>query len=140
MRRKIFRRALIGGSFVTVLLGSMVAFSGPAGATGIGCTYGSSNGNVYTCIYVNGSGAYVNYMQATAQVTSSGRVLQECLHNPSGGRIGCTAYTYVAPGDTLPYTWAPYNYVTSGDYCAVTWRENNNGSTTQIGAICFLVQ
>ena len=118
----------------------MVALSGPASASGRYCTYGGSSGNTQTCIYVNGNGAFVSYMQSSAHVVSYGRVLQSCLHNPSGGRIGCTSYTYVGPGSTLTYTWAPHNYVTSGDYCALTWRQNTDGSTTQIGAVCLLVQ
>jgi hypothetical protein len=112
----------------------------PAGASGSDRTYGSSNGNTLTCIYMNGNGAFVSYMQATAHVVSSGRVLQSCLHNPNGGRIGCTAFTYIAPGGTLPYTWAPHNYVSSGPYRALTWRKNNDDSTTEIGAVCLIVQ
>lgn len=140
MRSHILRKSVTGGALVAALLLSMVAFSLPARASGSGCTYGSSSGNTLTCIYVNGNGAFVSYMQSSAHVVSYGRVLQSCLHNPGGGRIGCTAYTYIGPGGTLTYTWAPHNYVTSGAYCALTWRKNNDGSTTEIGTFCFLVQ
>jgi hypothetical protein len=134
-------RAMAVAAVVPVMLVSALTLSGPAKATGKFCVTGSSDGNTLTCIYVNGSGSFVNYMQASADTVNSGRVLQACLHNPSNGRIGCTKFTYVAPDSPpLTYTWAPHNYVTSGYYCTVTWRQNNDGSTTQIGGSCLLVQ
>jgi hypothetical protein len=95
---------------------------------------------VYTCIYVNGNGAFVSYAQASARVFNQTRTLQVCLHAPNGTRIGCTMYDVVEPGWTLTYTWAPHSYVTSGYYEAVTWRKNNDASTTEIGAVALLVQ
>lgn len=120
--------------------GVSLAASQPAQASGTGCTYGSSSGNAYTCIYVNGNGAFVSYAVASVRVMNSTRTLQVCLHAPNGSRIGCTMYDVVEPGWTLKYTWAPHNYVTSGAYCAVTWRKNSDASTTEIGAVCLLVQ
>jgi len=134
-RRSI--RNLIG---VIVLIAGFLAIAGPASASGSDCTYGSSDGNVYTCIYVNGNGAFVSYATATAKVISSARTLQVCLHAPNGTRIGCTMYDVVEPGWTLTYTWAPHSEVTSGDYSAYTWRKNNDASTTEIGAVALLVQ
>ena len=125
---------------VVILVAGFLALGGPAHASGSICTYGSSEGNTYTCLYVNGNGAFVSYAVASAHVFNSTRTLQVCLHAPNGSRIGCTMYDVVEPGWTLKFTWAPHSYVTSGAYTAVTWRKNSDASTTEIGAVAVLVQ
>lgn len=125
---------------VAILATGLLALGGPASASGSICTYGSSSGNVYTCLYVNGTGSFVSYAVASSRVFNSTRTLQVCLHAPNGSRIGCTMYDVVEPGYTLKYTWAPHSYVTSGYYTAVTWRKNSDASTTEIGAVALLVQ
>lgn len=137
---RFVRRQVWRFTGVAILLAGLLALGGPASASGSNCTFGSSSGNTYTCIYVNGNGAFVSYAVASARVFNSTRTLQVCLHAPNGSRIGCTMYDVVEPGETLKFTWAPHNYVTSGYYTAVTWRKNNDASTTEIGAAALLVQ
>jgi hypothetical protein len=106
--------------------------------TGSSCGYGSSSGNVYTCMYVNGSRLYINYAEASASVINSGRTIQVCIRRPQG-TIGCTAFTYVPPGYTLYLDWYPYSYEPAGYYCANTWRRNSDGPHTEIGHRCVNV-
>jgi uncharacterized membrane protein len=106
--------------------------------TGTSCGYGSSSGNTYTCMYVNGSGLFINYARASASVVNSGRTLQVCIRGPQG-TIGCTVFTYVAPGNTLLLYWYPHSNEPAGNYCANTWRLNSDGSHTEIGHYCVNV-
>ncbi len=99
------------------------------------CGYGSSSGNVYTCVVVNRSGAYLVSVKASAKVINAARTIQVCTHDPRG-TVACTAFYTVYPGATLSIT-SYYNvYVEEGDYCANTWRLNSNGSHTEIGHQC----
>jgi hypothetical protein len=116
--------SLAGGSWL--VLGS----SGSAAAQTF-CGYGSSGGNVRTCVADNGRS-----VSSSATVVSQARVLQSCLHR-NGARLSCTAYTYVRPGAGIGTSWVAPGGLPSGTYCAVTWRKNPNGSTTQIGSECF---
>lgn len=95
------------------------------------CGYGSSSGNVRTCVHDSRSA-----VSSSATVVHQARVLQSCLHR-NGARVGCSAYTYVRPGAGVGFTWIPSHSVPGGTYCAVTWRKNANGSTTRIGSQCF---
>ena len=119
--------------------GAAQAAVGPASQvrplTGESCGTGSSSGNVETCMYVNGSGLFVDYMNASAQVVNATRTIQECIHGPNG-TVGCTAFVSRAPGQSLVFEWVPDGDVTGGDYCANTWRLNSDGSHTEIGSYC----
>ena len=95
------------------------------------CGYGSSSGNVRTCVADKGGS-----VSSSATVVHQAQVLQSCLHR-NGSRIGCTAYTYVRPRGGIGFTWAAPGGVPPGTYCAVTWRKNTNGSTSEIGSECF---
>jgi hypothetical protein len=115
-------------SFGCVLL--VAVHAGDATAASSACGYGSSSGNVRTCVSVGNTS-----VSTSSTVVSSGRVLQSCLHR-NGARLGCTAYTYVPPGSSIGLQWIYGGGVPSGTYCALTWRRNTDGSTTQIGSEC----
>lgn len=107
------------------------------------CTYGSSSGNVQTCIYVEGSGLHVDYAWGSARVINSGRWLKVCLHGPNGS-IMCypsgSTYAWRTPDDPPMYVlWQPDRNVTPGNYCARTWRRNSDGTATAIGDVCVNV-
>jgi hypothetical protein len=102
------------------------------------CGYGSSSGNVYTCITANGSGLHVDSMLATAEVRNAARRLQICIRGPHG-TIGCYGFVYVRVGTGIFFEWDPNSNEPAGDYCANTWRENSDGSHTQIGHECINV-
>lgn len=72
-------------------------------------------------------------------VEYSGRVIQTCLHGPSGSRLGCTSYRYVAPGNGIQYYYSTSSKLVNGTYCAVTWKEQPDGSTVEIGQACLNV-
>jgi hypothetical protein len=102
------------------------------------CGYGSSSGNTYTCITIEGSGLHVDYMLATADVVNAGRRLKVCIRGPKG-TVGCfpaNSFIYVRKGTGIYFEWAPNSNVPAGDYCANTWRLNSNGSDTEIGHEC----
>jgi hypothetical protein len=102
------------------------------------CGYGSSSGNVYTCMTAVGSGLHVDYMLATADVEKAARRLQVCIRGPRG-TIGCYGFVYVRVGTGIFFEWAPNSNEPAGDYCANTWRENSDGSHTEIGHECINV-
>ena len=104
---------------------------GLAAADSTQCGYGSSQGNVQTCVDVGGTS-----VSTSATDVSSGRMLQSCLHI-NGVRVECTPYTYVPPGGGIGNTWIPGGEVPSGTYCAVTWKENPDGSTTELDSECI---
>jgi hypothetical protein len=105
------------------------------------CTYGSSSGNVNTCLYVNGSGLYVNYASAGGQVIDYARTLEECIwYQPTGTYLDCgIGWAYITPGGIIPASWNPGSIEPSGNYCAVTWRQNSSGGPTDIGNACVSV-
>ena len=105
------------------------------------CGTGSSSGNVNTCITIQGSGEHVDWILASAQVSSATRNLQICIHGPNGP-IKCnpsSGYHTTSPGQEISTTWSPNALEASGDYCANTWRQNGDGSNTEIGHECVNV-
>jgi hypothetical protein len=123
--------------------GTALAATGQAASPTIStfrqCTTGSSSGNVNTCMYVNGTGPFINYAIASATVVSSGRTLQVCMYNPDEHQIGCQGPQYVQPDHTLSFTWDPQANEQTGAYCADTGRQNADGSFTIIGVACVSV-
>jgi hypothetical protein len=109
----------------------VAARAGDATAASSACGYGSSSGNVRTCVSVGNT-----TVSSSSTVVSSARVLQSCLHR-DGVRLGCTAYTYVPAGSSIGFQSVFGGGVPSGTYCALTWRRNTDGSTTQIGSECI---
>ena len=111
-----------------------------ASADAQGCTFGSSSGNVFTCIIITSAGhggLFVSKIQATADVVNDTRKLQVCIHGPASGLPRCSDFEFVNPGDPpLPVQWSPNREVAGGEYCARTWRQNADGSHTLIGEAC----
>lgn len=98
------------------------------------CTYGSSGGNVQTCLTLDGPGLRVKKGGASARVVGSGRVLKECVTGPGSTVDSCGRPAYVGPGDTGQTWWFPEaRTVAPGKYHAKTYRQNPNGTFTLIG-------
>ena len=105
------------------------------------CTYGSSSGNVNTCMYVNGTGLFVNYGEASGVVIDFPRTLEECIwYQPTGTYLNCgIGWVYVPVQGYVLASWSPSADEPSGNYCAVTWRQNSSGGPTNIGTACVSV-
>jgi hypothetical protein len=113
--------------------GSAFASAGPS------CTFGSSSGNTQTCFEIDGSGLHVDKMVVSAAVKDSARTLQVCVRGPDSALPFCDAFHSVGPGASNTLVWAPNRNVPAGVYCGRTWRQNNDGSHTLIGEVCFNV-
>lgn len=118
--------SLAGGGALPTVLPSRLA---TAAATSQ-CGYGSSAGNVRTCISL-GSGT----VSTSATVLSTGRTIRSCLRR-NGARIECTGYGYVGPGGGTGNTWVAGGAVPAGTYCAVTWRLQPSGAQDKVGTVC----
>ena len=118
-------------SVITVTAIAVVTVApGAAFASTGACGYGSSHGNVRTCVSLGGTS-----VSTSAQVKDAGRILNSCLRR-NGVRVTCTGYSHVAPGRGIGLTWSPGGHVPNGTYCAVTWRKNPNGTTTKLASEC----
>jgi hypothetical protein len=130
----IRRRAARGTAALTVMAATAIAVvvvaPGAAFASTGACGYGSSHGNVRTCLSLGGTSVSVS-----AHVKDAGRTLNSCLRR-NGVKIGCTGYLRVAPGHGTGFTWIPGGHVPNGTYCSFTWRRNPNGTSTRIGSEC----
>jgi hypothetical protein len=128
------RRAAHGTAALSVMIVTAIAAvtlaPGSALASTDACGYGSSHGNVRTCVSLGGTS-----VSTSAQVKSAGRTLNSCLRR-NGVSVRCTGYSYVAPGHGIGLTWIPGGHVPNGNYCAVTWRKNPNGTTTKLASEC----
>jgi hypothetical protein len=108
-----------------------------------GCTFGASDGNVHTCIFIDGpdQSRFVDEIDGSAEVLDSTRTLQVCIHGPASASLEphCSPFQVVHPGDSPLHTepWFPNRVMPAGTYCARTWRKNNDGSSpTLIGEAC----
>jgi hypothetical protein len=130
----IRRRVALGAAALSVTAVTAVALvtvaPGAAFASTVGCGYGSSNGNVRTCVDLGGTS-----VSTSAQVIDSGRVLNSCLRR-NGVKVTCTGYEYVARGRGIGLNWIPGGQVPDGTYCAVTWRKNPNGAVKELAKEC----
>jgi hypothetical protein len=118
--------SLAGGG---ALSSSLLSQSASAAGTSQ-CGYGSSAGNVRTCISL-GSGT----VSTSATVVSTGRTIRSCLRR-NGARVECTRYSYVQPGGGTGNTWVAGGSVPAGTYCAVTWRLQPDGAQGKVGTVC----
>jgi hypothetical protein len=122
---------------------SMARTSGthPARPNATACTYGSSSGNVHTCMAWSNSGSIINYIDGTAEVINSARVIEICIHSSVVGTIECnpSGYILVGPGGHIAVDWSPGRPEPSGTYCVRTWRQNSDGTTTMIGDVCVSI-
>jgi hypothetical protein len=133
-------RAFVGALLLTLTvavgLGAAAApaQAGTAPQTERSCTYGSSGGNVQTCLTLDGPGLRVKKGGASARVIGVGRVLKECVTGPGSTVDACGQPAYVGPGDTGQTWWNPTTRdVAPGKYHAKTYRRNPNGTFTLIG-------
>jgi hypothetical protein len=130
MRRRVARgMAVLSVLTVTVIAVVTIAPQAASASTN-NCGYGSSNGNVQTCVSVGDTSVGVS-----AQVKDSGRVLNVCLHR-NGVSVGCTGYSYVPRGSGSGFSWVPGGQISNGTYCAVTWKKDPNGTTTELASEC----
>ncbi len=130
----IRRRLALGTASLSVMAVTAIAVvtgaPGAAFASTGACGYGSSHGNVRTCVSLDGIS-----VSTSAHVKGAGRTLNSCLRR-NGVRVTCTGYSHVAPGHGIGLTWIPGGHVPNGTYCAVTWRKNPNGTTTKLASEC----
>jgi hypothetical protein len=129
--RSRITRGAVGLSVTAATAIAAVALGpGAAFASTTACGYGSSHGNVRTCVSLGGGS-----VSASAAVKDVRRTLNSCLRR-NGVRIECTGYTHVAPGHGIGLTWIPGGQIPDGTYCSVTWRKNANGTTTELSKEC----
>jgi hypothetical protein len=100
------------------------------------CTFGSSSGNVETCVSVIHSGLFVDEVTVSACVQDSTRTLQLCIHGPDPDLPICSPFEVVSRGNCIFESWFPDRDVPGGEYCARTWRANAGASPTLIGQPC----
>jgi hypothetical protein len=88
------------------------------------CTFGSSSGNVKTCLTTYHKGRYVLQMKVSGCVVHSGRELFEGIGGPNGAIVeNPTAFGYwVSPGSCNTLPWDPFATVPPGKYCGYTYR------------------
>lgn len=111
--------------------------TGTAEANASPCGFGSSSGNVETCMTIRGTGLHIDLAVAGASVLNSGRTLDLEMTRPGKSTLYGGWY-YVAANDTYPHppTWSPNANEPAGEYCAITLRANGDGTSTQIGKEC----
>jgi len=132
-----WKRLALAATFAAAAVLGSVAIASPASADTLPehCTFGSSSGNVKTCVQLSLSGITLT-TSASATVTSQGRKLQLCINTPFG--VKCTpGFQLVTPGHSLFLEQNGNNpqSVPNG-YCVNTWRQNASGPPTRIGHIC----
>jgi hypothetical protein len=105
------------------------------------CTFGSSSGNVETCMTWNNSGTHITSIDGTADVINVGRIITICIRSDARGTIKCNAagYIFVGPGGGIHVPWTPNATEPAGNYCVRTWRQNDDGSHTLIGEVCTVI-
>ncbi len=88
------------------------------------CTFGSSGGNVKTCLTTYHKGRYVLQMKISACVIHSGRELFVGIGGPKGAIVeNPNAWGYwISPGSCNTLPWNPFATVPPGKYCGYTYR------------------
>ena len=111
--------------------------------TGQKCTFGSSSGNVETCVHVLGHGRYIQEAWTTAFVFRAGRNLESILTGPLGPGgaqrvVSYSGFAWIPVNHYQVAAWNPYHNEPVGYYCGWTYRENAYTSTL-IGKVCLYV-
>jgi hypothetical protein len=111
--------------------------TGTAEANASTCGFGSSSGNVETCMTIRGTGLHIDLAIAGATVLNSGRRLDLKMTRPGKSTLYGGWY-YVPANSTYPNPpqWSPNANEPAGEYCAITLRDNGDGTSTQIGKEC----
>ena len=88
------------------------------------CTYGSSGGNVKTCLTIYHRGRYVEVIKLSGCVVHSKRQLFEGIGGPQGALMENPDPQgfWIIPGSCNTITWHPFNTVPPGKYCGYTYR------------------
>jgi hypothetical protein len=130
--------ARLGTIIAAALLAIAFALSAsPAMASGQSC-FQEAGGPLYTCVYVNGSGLHINYVQGSVYNERIGN--QNNVHIqltwPSGATIKNCASTTVPSGATIYCRWSPNANEPGGYYCATSWQYVS-GSYLERGHACL---
>jgi hypothetical protein len=133
-------KARLGTIIAAALVTTAFALpASPAMASAKSCQQ-EANGPLNTCVYVNGSGLHINYMQGS--VFNTGSRNQSNVHIqltwPSGATIKNCASTTISPGATIYCTWSPNKNEPAGTYCANSWQYVS-GSYIRRGHACVNV-
>ena len=88
------------------------------------CTYGSSGGNVKTCLTTYHRGRYVLVIKLSGCVVHSKRQLFEGIGGPQGPLMENPDAQgfWIIPGSCNTITWHPFKTVPPGKYCGYTYR------------------
>jgi hypothetical protein len=141
--KTVFRRAgipVLAISALAIFLLSSAPAAGAAPYEHRACTYGSSSGNVQTCMSWNNSGTHIDSILGSALVINAGRTIEVCIRGPVG-TLKCDnqGYIYIGPNTSVSVLWSPNATEPAGTYCLHTWRLNSDGSVTEIGDICTVI-
>ena len=79
---------------------------------------GCAGSNPEVCLYINGSGLYVNYMENDTHFGAAGGADMQ-INGPSG--IIVDSGWFNENGGWYYIRWSPYNYIGAGYYCATTY-------------------
>jgi hypothetical protein len=127
--------AAVGAAFLAMVF---VSPASPAMASAKSCAP-EPNGHLQTCVYVNGSGLHINYMQGSVYndigaITASNVHIE--LTGPNGHFIKNCAQTNINPGQTIYCTWSPNANEPAGNYCATSWQLQPGGGYLSRGRPC----
>lgn len=103
----------------------------------IGCVGNLPQDNIQTCMDIQGSGLYVDYMAATSIVYNYAVVEHVELTGKSvpNGHINSDDYV-VQPGEYIQVEWAPHHNESAGGYCADSWELSGMGGYYLAGRAC----
>ncbi len=88
------------------------------------CTFGSSGGNVRTCLTTYHRGRYVEVIKLSGCVVHSARQLFEGIGGPQGALFENPDAQgfWIIPGSCNTIAWHPFSTVPRGKYCGYTYR------------------
>jgi hypothetical protein len=128
---RIIRNSALVGVLVAA---ASLSFSSTANASDTNCTYGSSGGNVYTCMSVNGSGTHINFATAgTAPQLSAATVDVGIVYTQTDTLLVGSGFKHLAVGQEINIFWSPDAIEPAGDYCAYTYQ---NSLSDLISVVC----
>jgi hypothetical protein len=99
------------------------------------CGYGSSGGNIDTCIDVNHRGRHINYINVGALVVHREARIDVCLQRPRKSSL-CSGFHTLRPHHGIEGSWDPNATEPAGNYCANTYLRTSHG-TSRVGHECI---
>ncbi len=130
------RLAMLSGALALAPALLLVVPTTAAWASGTGC----NDNSLYTCIHVQGSGLYVDYIGVSTANQTNGAVsgLHFELHGPNGLIKNFPTFTAPYLGGSGYYKWTRNGNVRGGNYCATLWQDVG-GTYYNDGTACLNV-